>query len=252
VWRSALATILNSRSFRVAAFQRPRSVDLRGSAIPLIESQSSRRTLPQANIKKSERFGRLHALYYLQMQNALSIASGADPAQEAGEGARHSFDSLVERNAQLVYRIALAVTRNPHDAEDVAQETFLQLYRGGRWEQIEDQRGYLARVAWRLAARQRSAQARSQELPAQMVSMEASPEESAIDAEQEASLHAHIDSLPEKLRQPLALAALAELKLVEIASILGLPEGTVRRRIHTARQKLRQAMTKGKGGGHDR
>ena len=177
------------------------------------------------------------------MQNALSIASGADPAQEAGEGARHSFDSLVERNAQMVYRIALAVTRNLHDAEDVAQETFLQLYRGGRWEQIEDQRGYLARVAWRLAARRRSTQARNQELPAQMVSPDAGPEESAMDAELEAWLHARIDRLPEKLRQPLALAALAELKLVEIARILGLPEGTVRRRIHTARQKLKQEWT---------
>jgi RNA polymerase sigma-70 factor, ECF subfamily len=181
------------------------------------------------------------------MQNALSIVSEADPAQEAGEGARHSFDSLVERNAQLVYRIALAVTRNPHDAEDVAQETFLQLYRGGRWKQIEEEKGYLARVAWRLAVRRRSAQARSQELPPQMISPDASPEESAMDAELEAWLHARIDKLPEKLRQPLALAALGELKLVEIARILGLPEGTVRRRIHTARQKLKQEWTERRG-----
>jgi RNA polymerase sigma-70 factor (ECF subfamily) len=202
--------------------------------------------------RNNERFARLHALYYLQMQYALSIASEADPAREAGKGARHSFTALVERNAQLVYRIALAVTRNPHDAEDVAQETFLQLYRGDRWEQIEDHRGYLARIAWRLAVRRRSSQARSQELPAQMVSPDASPEESVMDRELEARLHARIDRLPEKLRQPLAMAALGELKLVEIARILGLPEGTVRRRIHTARQKLRQAMTEGKGGRHDR
>jgi RNA polymerase sigma-70 factor (ECF subfamily) len=76
-----------------------------------------------------------------------------------------------------------------------------------------------------------------------MVSPDAGPEESAMDAELEAWLHARIDRLPEKLRQPLALAALAELKLVEIARILGLPEGTVRRRIHTARQKLKQEWT---------
>jgi RNA polymerase sigma-70 factor (ECF subfamily) len=181
------------------------------------------------------------------MQNALSIVSEADPAQEAGEGMRLAFNLLVERNAQLVYRIALAVTRNPHDAEDVAQETFLQLYRGGRWKQIEEEKGYLARVAWRLAARRRSAQARNQELPQQIVSLDASPEESAIDAELEAWLHARINTLPEKLRQPLALAALGELKLVEIARILGLPEGTVRRRIHTARQKLKPEWTERRG-----
>jgi len=134
--------------------------------------------------------------------------SEADPAQEAGEGARHSFDALVERNAQPGLSHCFAVTRNSHDAEDVAQETFLQLYRGRRWAQVEDERSYLARVAWRLAARRRSAQARSQELPEQLISLDASPEESAMDAELEAWLHAHIDRLPEKLRQPLALAAL--------------------------------------------
>ena len=58
-------------------------------------------------------------------------------------------------------------------------------------------------------------------------------------------------ALPEKLRQPLALAALGELKLVEIARVLGLPEGTVRRRIHDARQKLRHELMERKGGGHE-
>ena len=176
----------------------------------------------------------------------------------AGEGAHGtaSFAALVERHSRFVYRIALAVARNPDDAEDVVQETFLQLYRGGRWQQIEDQRGYLARVAWRLAVRQRKPRMLEQELPPELLlemhSHETGPEESAMDRQLEAWLHARIDALPEKLRQPLALAALGELKLVEIARILGLPEGTVRRRIHTARQKLRQAMTEWKGGPHDR
>ena len=69
-----------------------------------------------------------------------------------------------------------------------------------------------------------------------------------MDAELEARLHAAIDRLPEKLRQPLALAALGELRLVEVAQILGVPEGTVRRRIHTARQKLRLEFEQTKGG----
>jgi DNA-directed RNA polymerase specialized sigma24 family protein len=41
------------------------------------------------------------------------------------------------------------------------------------------------------------------------------------------------------------------LKLVEIAEVLGLPEGTVRRRIHDARQKLRHELMERKGGGHE-
>jgi RNA polymerase sigma-70 factor (ECF subfamily) len=167
------------------------------------------------------------------------------------EEARPCFTALVERHSQLVYRIALAVTRNRQDAEDVAQETFLQLFRGQRWERIEDERGYLARIAWRLAARRKKRPA-DEELPAQLHSLAESPETAAIDANLEAWMHSRIDQLPEKLRQPLALAALGELKLVEVAKMLGLPEGTVRRRIHTARQILTQQMELQRGGSHER
>jgi RNA polymerase sigma-70 factor (ECF subfamily) len=182
------------------------------------------------------------------MHNALSIGGEQGIAQDAGEGARQSFAELVERHSRLVFRIALAITRSPHEAEDVAQETFLQLFRGGRWDEIENQQAYLARTVWRLAVRRRKPGAHEQELDPQTPSAEASPEQSAMDAQLEAWLHLSIDRLPEKLRQPLALAALGDLKLVEVAAILGLPEGTVRRRIHTARQVLKQQMMERKGG----
>lgn len=183
------------------------------------------------------------------MQNALLLANPDPPAgAQAREGAQAAFAALVELHSRLVYRIALAVTRSPQDAEDVAQEAFLALYRGGRWRQIDDLRAYLARMAWRLALRRGRPQSREDELPMHLVSVAANPEESAMDRELELWMHGAIDRLPEKLRQPLALAALGELKLVEVAGILGLPEGTVRRRIHTARRKLKQAWTERKGG----
>lgn len=183
------------------------------------------------------------------MQTALSIAiEGESVREEAQESARASLNALIERHSRLVYRIALAVTRRPDEAEDVAQETFLQLWRGGRLEEIEDERGYLARVAWRLAIRRKKPRAAEQELPELLYSRAANPEELAMDAQLETWLHGAIDRLPEKLRQPLALAALGDLKLVEVARVLGLPEGTVRRRIHTARQKLKVQLADRKEG----
>ena len=188
------------------------------------------------------------------MPSAILIASSGEPVPEAAEASAQptgSFAAFVERHSRFVYRVALAVARNPHDAEDVAQETFLQVCRGERWEAIEDQRGYLARVAWRLEVRRRRPRMLERELSPEMQlelrSAEAGPEQSAMDRQLEAWLHARIDALPEKLRQPLALAALAELKLVEVAKILGLPEGTVRRRIHSARQRLKRELTEWKG-----
>jgi RNA polymerase sigma-70 factor (ECF subfamily) len=179
------------------------------------------------------------------MPDANPIQGREEPVrEEANEGASRagSFAALVERHSQFVFRIALAITRQPSDAEDVVQETFLQVYRGDRWKRIEDERSYLAQVAWRLAVRQQMPRKQEQELPLELHSLQANPEESAMDRQLENWLHERIDALPEKLRQPLALLALGDLKLVEIAGILDLPEGTVRRRVHTARQKLRQEL----------
>jgi RNA polymerase sigma-70 factor (ECF subfamily) len=93
---------------------------------------------------------------------------------------------------------------------------------------------------------------REEELSPETRSRKASPEEGAMDRQLESWLHGRMDALPEKLRQPLALAALGELKLVEIAEVLGLPEGTVRRRIHTARATLRQELIERKGESYER
>lgn len=57
----------------------------------------------------------------------------------------------------------------------------------------------------------------------------------------ETALHRLIDSLPEDLRQPLALSA--EMNSREIAAAMGLAEGTVRTRLMRARQMLREKMT---------
>ena len=179
------------------------------------------------------------------MSNAMSIASSDEQVQEGAEEAplgTDIFAAFVQRHSRFVYRVAWSVVRHAQDAEDVVQETFLQLYQGDRWKQIEDERAYLARVAWRLAVRRRKPRTIEQELPLDIHSSQRGPDTVAIDRQLEAWLHARIDELPEKLRQPLALAALGELKLVEIARILDLPEGTVRRRMHTARQKLREKL----------
>src|SRR5688572_12334549 len=61
------------------------------------------------------------------------------------------FVALVNRQSAFIFRVAYAMLRNPQDAEDVVQETFLKLYRGQAWRDIHDERPFLARVAWRIA-----------------------------------------------------------------------------------------------------
>src|SRR5512141_1684269 len=62
------------------------------------------------------------------------------------------LERIVGEHARLVYRIAFAVLRNHHDAEDAAQETFLKFLRHRkRWAEIANVRAWLAKMAWRAA-----------------------------------------------------------------------------------------------------
>jgi len=152
------------------------------------------------------------------------------------------FAELVERRSRFVYRVAYAVVRNAHDAEDVVQETFLKLYRLGAWEAMEDERAFLAQAAWRLAVGRRKKP--SMAAVEGEASTAVNPEDAAVASDWSAMVHRMIDALPEELRQPLALSGLEEMNSREIAAVMGIPEGTVRTRLARARQMLKQKLAR--------
>ncbi len=151
------------------------------------------------------------------------------------------FAALVHRQSRFVFRVAFAILRNPHDAEDVVQETFLRLYRGSAWVGMRDERGFLARTAWRIAV-DRLPKNRSEAGASEPCSMEPGPEDAVLDAERIAVVHRLVDALPEELRQPLALSTVDEMSSREIATIMGIAEGTVRTRLTRARQILKRKL----------
>jgi RNA polymerase sigma-70 factor (ECF subfamily) len=151
------------------------------------------------------------------------------------------FALLVERQSRFVFRIAYALLRNVEDAEDVVQETFLKLFRSGAWRGMQDEKAFLARTSWRIAVARRPKRRGDQD-PADERTNEHSPESAAIVADRKRTIYGLIDALPEKLRQSLALFATEELSTREIAALLSVPEGTVRRRIMRAREILKEKM----------
>lgn len=159
----------------------------------------------------------------------------------------NSLAALVAAHGRVLYRIAFAVLRRPDDAEDAVQQAFLEVCQHPRWQQVEDPRAYLAQVVWRMAIRTHKRQQRELELTVEIRSPRPGPEKQAIDHQMDQWLHQQIDALPEALRLPLALLATGDLKLVEIARLLDLPEGTVRRRVHEARARLRAQLEARKG-----
>jgi RNA polymerase sigma-70 factor (ECF subfamily) len=158
---------------------------------------------------------------------------------------------MIERQSRFVFRVAYAILRNTHDAEDAVQETFLKLYRTGAWQSIQDEKAFLARATWRMAV-ERLPRRRQESPDPNAASHDASPEEAAIAADRVAAVQRLVDALPEELRQPLALSTVEELSSREIAGMMGLPEGTVRTRLMRARQILREKLTRRMEGRHEK
>lgn len=164
------------------------------------------------------------------------------------------FAELVRRQSRFVFRVAHAVLRNSHDAEDVAQEVFLKLYRSGAWQEMREEKAYLARVAWRSAVDRRAINANGsgEALNRDSASAGQTPEEAALQANWSAVVQRLMDALPDELRLPLALTAAGELTSGEIAETLGIPEGTVRTRLLRARQILKEKLGRLAGGSDGR
>lgn len=160
------------------------------------------------------------------------------------------FTALVHRQSRFVFRVAFAILRNAQDAEDVVQETFIKLYRTGAWKSMEDEKAFLARVAWRIAVDRRLARNKNLEVPQHAARVQISPEAQAIEMDRTAMVHAFVDALPEELRQPLALSTVQELTSGAIATVMGIPEGTVRSRLARARQILREKIERSEGVRH--
>jgi RNA polymerase sigma-70 factor (ECF subfamily) len=152
------------------------------------------------------------------------------------------FAALVTRQSRFVFRVAYAVLRNSHDAEDVVQEIFLKLYRSGRWEKMNDERAYLSRAAWRMAIDRRP-KTHDLTIGDDGTTSGETPEQALVQANWSAAVHRLIDSLPEELRLPIVLSAADDLTSREIAELLGIPEGTVRTRMMKARAVLKEKLS---------
>lgn len=161
------------------------------------------------------------------------------------------LEALVREHSRLVYRIAYAVLRRHHDAEDATQETFMRVLRySSKLVAIEDPKTWLARIAWRVAVDRSRQRGRTREIPLEdpekpisEVASSVTPADEAVQGAQVgAALEKMIAALPAKLRDPLILSTIEEMSPREIAAILGINEAAVRSRVFRARQILRAKL----------
>ena len=166
--------------------------------------------------------------------------------QPVGQTIEREFERRLADCSALAYRVALGVLHSPADAEEVAQEAFVRAYRHfAQLRELQRFQAWLVRVTWRLAIdRQRSAARRDRREQAATANSlpPLSVEETVFGREFQDRVDRAIDSLPEKLRRVVILAAMEGYDTSETASLLDLPEGTVRSRLHRARKLLAEKL----------
>jgi RNA polymerase sigma-70 factor (ECF subfamily) len=166
-------------------------------------------------------------------------------------GDKLAVGALIRRYENYVYRLCYLVMRNEQDAEDMTQETFIRACRAlPRYEIREDTsfEAWLYRIAvncCRSRMRRKWYQVLPWPSPAAEITSE--PEEQPdcllMRDEYRNEILRAIDSLGEKHRLVIILRYYAGLSNEEIARALDIPSGTVRSRLHTARQRLKALLT---------
>jgi len=168
-------------------------------------------------------------------------------------GTDEMLEGMVLEHSWLVYRIAYAVLRRHHDAEDATQETFLRVLRyAKKLDAIEDPKTWLARIAWRVAVDRSKRHSRRREVSlddpeqpfADVASSQTSADATVHGAQVGAALEKLIAALPGKLRQPLILSTIEEMSSRDVAATLGINEAAVRSRVFRARQILKEKLAK--------
>ena len=153
----------------------------------------------------------------------------------------------------MVYRVAYQFAGNHHDAEDIAQEVFIKVYRSlDRFRQDAQLTSWMYRIVMNACIdyRRRHSSAAlapfGEEAEHKMLNTpeeSPGPEDTTYAGEIGEVLEAEVGRLPPGQRMVFIMRHHHGLKLGEIADSLGLAEGTVKRQLHAAVHRLRRALS---------
>ena len=181
------------------------------------------------------------------MTAAIPAASDDDLLPRIQSGDEEAFVVLYRRRQAAIYRFAMHMSGSAAVAEDVVQEVFLTLLRGGSG--YDQERGtlsaYLFGIARKLVLRQLdrgradvSLEANGEEAGWPELAVHDDPLAGLTHRERIQSLRRAVQALPQRYREVVVLCDLEEVDYADAAAILACPIGTVRSRLHRARALL--------------
>ena len=177
-------------------------------------------------------------------------AAEAELLLRAGRGDEAAFLLLYERHRTPVFRFACRMLGSAQQAEDVTQECFLSILRRPEAFRAEraSLRTYLCAIARHLALKQ--LRKRGQE-----TLVDDPPEEAprgaaggrdalsaVIEAEAAEAVRSAVEALPPLQREAVVLFEYQEMSLADVAAVCDVDVGTVKSRLHRARERLRRTL----------
>ena len=160
--------------------------------------------------------------------------------RDAAAGDLAAFEQLVRAYQQPVWRFLRRLLGDDGVAEDVAQETFLRVFR--RLPTFTFQAKFSTWV-FQIARNASVDELRSRQRRSRLASLAPPPTPSTAMPEARAEIDAALASLPVDLREAVVLVEVLGLRYHEAARVLGVPEGTVKSRMFSARSRLHRWST---------
>lgn len=171
-------------------------------------------------------------------------------------GDEKAFEEFIKENQAKVYRVALSMVRNPQDAEDIAQETFVKVYMSlssfaGRSEITT----WVYRIAYNLSIDflkkhgKRAKITKTLDDPDDTELLELSddsflPEDAFEKKEVKKDIYDALQSLPDEQRELIELKDIHGFSYEEIAEMLSIKEGTLKSRLNRGRLALKKILLK--------
>jgi RNA polymerase sigma-70 factor, ECF subfamily len=187
---------------------------------------------------------------------AMAVTGGTEtPTDDAA--LRERFERDVLPLLPNLYAAALRMTRNPADAEDLVQDTYLRAFRGfSGFKEGTNLKAWLYRIltnSFINTYRKKQRQPQTVEGPDDLDewylfdklggrNVELSAETEVLDKIPDEAVKAALESLPDNFRLPVLLADVEGFSYKEIAEIMDTPIGTVMSRLHRGRKALQKAL----------
>lgn len=169
--------------------------------------------------------------------------------RRAKTGEAEAQGALYEASYKRVYYLALRLMKNPEDAEDATQETFITAFAALANLQNDNAfEGWLFQIAANKCRNKLTRTKQTDELPEDFAEHTPDPSESFLpesvlqDAEKRRLILEIIDNLPDAQRECVMLFYYSEMSVKQIAEVLDCSEGTVKSRLNYARQKIKDGI----------